>query len=386
MTRPIESTVTEIGLGEPVTDFEITVTSPVVYFFVPIGAEASLKFSSASRDSIPLQSGWQSICLPKGAAGAKLFITAQSSTDPIKFFESDDAQLHFFGGSPRETSVSQSTRHTWPTAFAGFPNAVTPLDLVTVDGVLITNQLVAKNGGPLMNTDEGKVHARFGVNNISVDTDQGISSESYRNYMPILQQPDSASGPIPENLRVQALGALMSVSNNSWDAAPPNDWGNRDGIVWRTARSGKNLWTQKTGNSQDAAGVGMVGDAGGGWRFVSTWDDTGVLTPYKEIVPLTWPAANIWDPCMVWHVWISATASRLASFQIWIAGELVIERFYAADGSSPTMPLLDPSSGGFDFYLHGEGASFAGLRLRVVNLETYFGAIHPVTRAFFNGR
>lgn len=386
MTRPIETTVTEIGLGQPVTDFEITVASPVVYFFVPKGAEASLKFSSASRDSIPLQSGWQSICLPKGAAGAKLFITAQSSTEPIKFFESDDAQLHFFGDAPRETSISQSTRLTWPAAFSGFPGGVTPANLITIDGEIIPNVIDQLNSGGLMISDEGKIHARFGINNIGVDTDNGISSQSFRNFMPVLQQPDAALGAIPENLRVQGMGLVIAATNDAWNGAPPNNWGNLDGVIWRTARSGKNTWLQNTGNSVDAAGVGFVGDGAGGWRFVSTFDDTGVLTPFKEIVNLNWPAPNIWDPVQVWMLWISATASRQASFQLWLGDTLAIERFYASDGSSPTMPLLDPSSGGFDFYVRGQGAQFPGLNMRVVNMEIVFGAIHPVTRAFFNGR
>lgn len=224
---------------------------------------------------------------------------------------------------------------------------------------------------------------RLGGTNINANEDQFIVATGDGHiFRMVTPQQDVAAGPIVQHARMAFYRITFRLDNDAIN------WGNRTGFLIRMFRLGVTFWSPDSGVLVDRAGFGICGGNDGLWHFKSKISDTGAPAAFDEDLVLTWPVA-IERYCTVTVVAISATATKLGKYQVFLGTTLAIERSYDNTGNSTTLPLHDnvtPAGLGLVPYVGCMGLTTPSQRLYIRDYEYNVGAVHPITKEIFDGK
>ena len=310
----------DIIMTVALSEREINLAHKVIHIRVPSGAQASVRFGSSDRPSIPLQTGWQRFCLPQSPG--VMFLTAAAGS-PIRIFTSEEIVADFFSEAAASGAIEE--------------DAATRTDVIWRPGgdenVQINQGVSTQWFGrgwqrmsfPGWSTNVGIVHQFFNTStsarippvNVAV---QHFSAGAFRfSITPILRETGLITGYDDDWYTVTRF--ICSIARE----AQTNGLLSTDGGIHYQGGNSVTDWNP----AQNAPLFGLFGN-GAGWQWGSRVAASGV---FDELVPLTWPG-SVNDYATFEIRVTSATPLRAAVIQLYANRSLLIERDFAVNAAT----------------------------------------------------
>jgi hypothetical protein len=222
-------------------------------------------------------------------------------------------------------------------------------------GGAFANFWAAKDGaaGDAMIVYRGKLAAGF-TQGGGATCGHGVLEGS---MYPLLVRPAASTFRVPRQARVWRIRFLMAIHNVA-------AWTDETGFALLLSAGAAGGWVAG-GN----AGIGVVGDGAGGWRFVSLATG-GPVHVFTESVPLTWPAAPTEYATLTFEI-VSANGSIEAQLRIYLNDVPAIARSWGPGTTLPAYTALLNAARFLPYARAGDGA-LAG-SLDIAEVECYAG-------------